>query len=219
MNRTEVGHILIWCLLCQVITVLAITRCDPRSKPPMCYQSCRPKECKCNATERTAYSSCNQTCSGQFCYTDVKMSCIAGQNCTQVCLSGFCDMTCRADNLCTQKAENGAKTMTCSSKECKQDCVDGNCNVMHCSETENCLQTCGKGGCAMNCTETVKKCSRCIANKKCTLECRADVCDQQCSGPAQCIIVNAASLRVLHLPVFVMAFLMLILPWDWTYFY
>lgn len=209
MYRTEVEHILILCLLCGVTTTLATTSCATGRKSSECYQSCRPEECKCNTTETTAYNTCNQTCLPLYCFDEVRMTCIAEQNCTQVCQPGLCDMKCSAGKFCRQKAENGAKTMSCSSKECRQDCIEGQCNVMHC-EAENCLQTCGKGGCRMNCTESVKKCSQsCTANTECILECRAEVCKQECSGPARCIIVNlnAASSRVLNLPVFVIALL------------
>ena len=211
MHRIEVVLIVIVCLFYGVMTTWAKTSCETGSIPSECYQSCRHGECKCNTSETSTYDMCNQTCLAKDCFPDVTMTCIAKQNCTQVCQPGSCDMKCTAGDSCTQKAENGAKTMSCSSKECTQNCVEGSCEAMLC-EAEHCLQTCGEGGSTMYCTESVKICSqRCTANKDCTLECRAEVCKQECSGPARCIILNAASSPVLlNFPaVFALVFFML----------
>ena len=211
----QVGYIhLGLCLLYGITTTLA-TSCAGGGtiSSNQCNQNCYGSECKCNTTEASNYYSCNQTCMAHNCYEDINITCIAQENCVQVCDHGKCNMTCSAKDYCKQKADhNGAETMSCSSKQqCVQSCEEGDCDMMHC-EADACLQTCGNGGCTMTCTETVKVCSQsCTANKKCTLDCRAKVCLQECSGPKECIIVNAAPSQVhLHFPLLFTAFLMLL---------
>lgn len=214
MKRFEVGLILTLCFLYGITTTMA-SCVGGTTSSNQCYQPCGPDECKCNTTNEPTYDNCNQTCPPQYCYNSINyIICIAEKNCSQVCEPGACDMTCNAGQYCEQKADdNGAKTMSCSSKGCKQSCAGGHCEMMHC-EADDCFQTCGQGGCTMNCTESVKTCSQsCTANRKCTMECRAEVCLQECSGHAQCIIVNASATSRVHLnlPLFVLAFFMLIL--------
>ena len=196
MNHIRIGHIFIFCFLYGLSTVL--TSCENKNNQT-CQQHCGKQTCKCNTTEDSQYDNCNQKCNPPYCFEEIpNMNCIAEQNCTQVCQSGNCDMSCNAKGYCKQKSdENGAKKMSCSSKGCWQSCSKGACKTMYC-EANECMQTCDKGDCTMNCTESVKTCSqRCKAiDTKCTMECHAEVCLQECSGPNACIIVNAASSKL-----------------------
>ena len=216
MKHFEVGCILIVCFLCGITGTLASCKGGTTSSN-QCDQTCGGfNECKCNTTGAPTYDTCIQKCMSLTCFSEINITCIAQQNCTQVCESGLCDMTCNAKEYCKQNGDsNGVEAMSCSSKGCKQSCMEGNCKMMHC-EADECLQTCDNGGCTMNCTESVKRCSqRCTAKTECILECHAEVCQQECSGPAQCIILNkfnTSPSRVhLNILLLIIAFFMLLL--------
>lgn len=169
-----------------------------------CLQQCGMDKCWCNTShaDNLTYDSCNQTCIPPKC-TGGNMMCKAADKCKQICFPGECIMNCDAKQSCIQNAENGLKKMRCSSKQCTQTCKGG-CKAMDC-ESENCHQSCGKGGCTMNCTQSVKFCFQsCTANDDCILDCHARTCQQQCSGPKKCIILNSG---VCGVYVYFLAFL------------